>query len=210
MNWVPNVPVTNTSPNPWKTWHSLALRHAENISAHRYARVTDVSGLASPSKKYYFRSVRRLWWCCIIMDRLSPLCTRFRPQITPDSSTLETYVPLGFNDFQSEIHRSRVFTPAIKLRHIDLFSKFLELILILTDVLAIAFPFEFQVEISPESTATSNAQVQKCRRLLVAWYKSTTVDFPILDCQDQARCVDSTDPSNSIILHTNLMYIYYQ
>ncbi|RFN48881.1 hypothetical protein FIE12Z_6936 [Fusarium flagelliforme] len=190
MNWVPNVPVTNTSPNPWKTWHSLALRHAENISAHR--------------------SVRRLWWCCIIMDRLSPLCTRFHPQITPDSSTLENYVPLGFNDFQSEIHRSRVFTPAIKRRHIDLFSKFLELILILTDVLAIAFPYESKVEISPESTATSDAQLQKCRRLLVAWYKSTTVDFPILDCQDQDRCVDSTDPSNSVILHTNLMYIYYQ
>lgn len=144
------------------------------------------------------------------MDRLSPLCTKFRPQITLDPSTLETYVPLGFNDFQSEIHRSRVFTPAIKRRHIDLFSKFLELILILTDVVAIAFPFESKVEISPESTASSDDQVQKSRRSLSAWYKSTTIDFPVLDCQDQDRCVDSPELNNSVILHTNLMYIYYQ
>ncbi|KAK2923095.1 hypothetical protein FoTM2_017337 [Fusarium oxysporum f. sp. vasinfectum] len=209
MNWVPNVPV-NTSPNPWKTWHSLALRHAENISAHRYATVSDVSSLASPAQKRYFRSVRRLWWCCIIMDRLSPLCTRFRPQITPDSFALDTYVPLGFNDFQTEIHRSRVFAPAIKRRHIDLFAKFLELILVLTDVLSIAFPFESKVEISPESALGSDAQVQKCRRSLAAWYESATVDFPLFDGQERDRRIDKRDLVNSVILYTNLMYIYYQ
>ncbi|KAL5585813.1 hypothetical protein FOVSG1_013505 [Fusarium oxysporum f. sp. vasinfectum] len=208
MNWVPNVPV-NTSPNPWKTWHSLALRHAENISAHRYATVSDVSSLASPAQKRYFRSIRRLWWCCIIMDRLSPLCTRFRPQITPDSFALDTYVPLGFNDFQTEIHRSRVFAPAIKRRHIDLFAKFLELILVLTDVLSIAFPFESKVEISPESALGSDAQVQKCRRSLAAWYESATADFPLFDGQERDRRIDKRDPINSVILYTNLMYIYY-
>lgn len=209
MNWVPKFPV-NTSPNPWKTWHGLALRHADNISAHRYARVADVSILVSPSQKRYFRSVRRLWWCCIIMDRLSPLCTRFRPQLTPDLLALETYVPLGFHDFQTEIHRSRVFAPAIKRRHIDLFAKFLELIVILTDVLAIAFPYESKVEISPESALGSDAQIQKCRRSLAAWYESTTIDFPLFDGQDQDLHTDARDPSNSRILYTNLMYIYYQ
>ncbi|KAH7256021.1 hypothetical protein BKA59DRAFT_67350 [Fusarium tricinctum] len=208
MNWVPNFPV-HTSPNPWKTWHGLAFRHADNISAHRYARVADVPVSTSPSQKRYFRSVRRLWWCCIIMDRLSPLCTRFRPQLTPESLALDTYVPLGFNDFQTEIHRSRVFAPAIKRRHIEVFSKFLELILVLTDVLAIAFPYESKVEISPESAMGSDAQVQKCRRSLAAWYKSATIDFPLFDGHDRDRRSDTRDPSNSVILYTNLMYIYY-
>jgi hypothetical protein len=123
---------------------------------------------------------------------------------------LETYVPLGFNDFQTEIHRSRVFTPAIKRRHIDLFAKFLELILVLTDVLAIAFPYESKVEISPESALGSDAQVQKCRRSLAAWYESATIGFPLFDGQDRDRHVDARDPSKSVILYTNLMYIYYQ
>lgn len=209
MNWVPNLPV-HTSPNPWKTWHGLAFRHADNISAHRYARAADVSISASPSQKRYFRSVRRLWWCCIIMDRLSPLCTRFRPQLTPESLALDTYVPLGLNDFQTEIHRSRVFAPAIKRRHIDLFSKLLELILILTDILAIAFPYESKVDITPESALGSDAQVQKSRRSLAAWYESATINFPLFDGQDRDRRFDTRDPSNSVILYTNLMYIYYQ
>jgi hypothetical protein len=123
---------------------------------------------------------------------------------------LETYVPLGFNDFQTEIHRSRVFAPAIKRRHIDLFAKFLELILVLTDVLAIAFPYESKVEISPESALGSDAQVQKCRRSLAAWYESATIGFPLFDGQDRDRHVDARDPSKSVILYTNLMYIYYQ
>ncbi|KAG5655184.1 hypothetical protein KAF25_001957 [Fusarium avenaceum] len=208
MNWVPNFPV-HTSPNPWKTWHGLAFLHADNISAHRYARAADVSISASPSQKRYFRSVRRLWWCCIIMDRLSPLCTRFRPQLTPESLALDTYVPLGLNDFQTEIHRSRVFAPAIKRRHIDLFSKLLELILILTDILAIAFPYESKVDITPESALGSDAQVQKSRRSLAAWYESATINFPLFDGQDRDRRFDTRDPSNSVILYTNLMYIYY-
>jgi hypothetical protein len=123
---------------------------------------------------------------------------------------LDTYVPLSFNDFQTEIHRSRVFAPAIKRRHIEVFSKFLELILVLTDVLAIAFPYESKVEISPESAMGSDAQVQKCRRSLAAWYKSATIDFPLFDGHDRDRRSDTRDPSNSVILYTNLMYIYYQ
>ncbi|GKU09138.1 unnamed protein product [Fusarium langsethiae] len=76
------------------------------------------------------------------------------------------------------------------------------------DVLAIAFPFESKVEISPESALGSDAQVQKCRRSLAAWYESATIDFPLFDGQDRDH-VDTRDPANSVILYTNLMYIYY-
>ncbi|KAH7370684.1 hypothetical protein BKA65DRAFT_489037 [Rhexocercosporidium sp. MPI-PUGE-AT-0058] len=208
MSWVPNIPA-NTSPNPWRNWHRLALHHAEYINAHRYGTVADLSNLASSAQKHYFRSVRRLWWCCIILDRVSPLCTRFRLQITPDLFDLDAYVPLGFNDLQTEIHRSRVFAPAIKRRHVILFAKFLDLVLILTDVLSIAFPFESKVEIKPETTQGSDTQIQKCWRLLGAWYESATVDFPLFDGQDRERHIDTRDPANSIVLYTNLMYIYY-
>jgi hypothetical protein len=208
MNWVPSSSV-NTSPSPWKTWLGRALGHAEYINAHRYGKMADMSSLASPAQKRYFRYVRRLWWCCIIMDRLSSLATRFRLQITPDLFPLDAYVPLGFNDFQTEIHRSRVYAPAIKRRHVTLFAKFLDLVLILTDVLSIAFPFESKVEISPEATHGSDAQVQKCRRLLGAWYESATFEHPLFDGQERERHADPGDPANSIIVFTNLMYIYY-
>lgn len=209
MSWVPNCPV-KASPDPWKTWHCLALRHAERIHAHRYGKVIDESDMAFSAQKRYSRSVRRLWWCCIILDRLSPLCTRFRLQITPDLFDLDTYVPLGFNDLQTETHRSRVFAPEIKHRHIILFVKFLDLILILTDVLSIAFPFESKVELRSGTTQGSDAQIRKCRRLLRAWYESAIIDFPLFDGQHPEQHVDTMDPANSTILYTNLMYIYYQ
>lgn len=209
MNWVPNCPVKG-SPDPWKTWNCLALRHAECINAHRYGGVVDESNLASSAQKRYSRSIRRLWWCCIIFDRLSSLCTRFRLQITPDLFDLDAYVPLGFNDLQTEIHRSTVFAPEIKRRHIILFAKFLDSILILTDILSIAFPFESKVELRPGTTQGSDAQIEKCRRLLRAWYESATFQFPLFDGQHPERHIDTMDPANSIILYTNLMYIYYQ
>ncbi|KAH7139733.1 hypothetical protein B0J13DRAFT_447921 [Dactylonectria estremocensis] len=205
MGWVPQS-VSTTSPSPFKAWLSLAIQHAKHINSDRYAETGDTPATILPAQKRQCKALRRLWWCCIILDRLSPLCTRFRHQITHDRFDIQHCVPLGFADLQSEVHRSRIFSPATKRRHILLFSRFLKLIIIFTDVLSIAFPLESTAQSDTVSAKHREAHLDKCDSLLNGWYKTASVEFPP-DSNCQHHPVDLS--TKSIILHTNLMYIYY-
>ncbi|KAH7305444.1 fungal-specific transcription factor domain-containing protein [Stachybotrys elegans] len=208
MGWVPNSP-SNTSPVPWRTWLNQALYHAKLISAHRHGAIGEAMTWAHSTEKPPAATLRRLWWCCIILDRISPLCTRFRLQITPEIFDFETCVPLGFSDLQGEIYRSKVFAPATKRRLIEIFTKFMDLLMILTEVLPIAFPFEAKLEASPGSTKDEEDTILTCREQLANWYEAVNTDFPAVTGHQPYQEASVVDPINSAVLYTNLMYIYY-
>ncbi|KAF5584565.1 cutinase transcription factor 1 beta [Fusarium pseudoanthophilum] len=202
MNWVPESPTT-TSPVPYRTWLSLAIHHAKLINAHRHAGICDVGTTANEPRS---KTLRRLWWCCIICDRLSSLACRFRLQITPDMLDMENCVPLGFADLQSEIHRSNVLSPATKRQLISLFSKTLSLLMLLTEIIPVAYPFETRLESSPDFSAQEEENIRMSCDLLEEWYDTTKAEFPPFHKPIAAEGSDSAD---SIAVHTNLMYIYY-
>ncbi|KAF5674615.1 cutinase transcription factor 1 beta [Fusarium circinatum] len=202
MSWVPESPTT-TSPVPYRTWLSLGIHHAKLINAHRHAGICDVGTTANEPRS---RTLRRLWWCCIICDRLSSLACRFRLQITPDMLDMENFVPLGFADLQSEIHRSNVFSPATKRQLISLFSKNLSLLMILTEVIPVAYPFETRLESSPDFSVQEEENISKSCDLLEEWYKSAKAEFPPLH---KPIAIEEDDSATSIAVHTNLLYIYY-
>ncbi|KAF5712449.1 cutinase transcription factor 1 beta [Fusarium globosum] len=202
MNWVPESPTT-TSPVPYRTWLSLAIHHAKLINAHRHAGICDIGTTAHEPRS---KTLRRLWWCCIICDRLSSLACRFRLQITPDMLDMENCIPLGFADLQSEIHRSNVFSPATKRQHISLFSKNLSLLMLLTEIIPVAYPFETHLESSPDSSAQEEENIRKSCDLLEEWYNTAKAEFPPFH---QPIAAEESDSVNSIAVHTNLMYIYY-
>ncbi|ENH68122.1 Cutinase transcription factor 1 beta, partial [Fusarium oxysporum f. sp. cubense race 1] len=203
MNWVPESPAT-TSPVPYRTWLSLAIHHAKLVNAHRHAGICDVGTTANEPRS---RTLRRLWWCCIICDRLSSLTCRFRLQITPDMLDMENCVPLGFADLQSEIHRSNVFSPATKRQLISLFSKYLGLLMLLTELIPVAYPFETRLESSPDFSVKEEENIRKSCDLLDEWYDTTKAEFPPFH---QLKAAEESDSVNSVAVHTNLMYIYYQ
>ncbi|KAF5250697.1 hypothetical protein FANTH_4140 [Fusarium anthophilum] len=202
MSWVPESPTT-TSPVPYRTWLSLGIHHAKLIKAYRHAGICDVGTTANEPRS---RTLRRLWWCCIICDRLSSLACRFRLQITPDMLDMENFVPLGFADLQSEIHRSNVFSPATKRQLISLFSKNLSLLMILTEVIPVAYPFETRLESSPDFSVQEEEDISKSCDLLEEWYNSAKAEFPPLH---KPIAIEEDDSATSIAVHTNLMYIYY-
>ncbi|KAG9503466.1 hypothetical protein J7337_006311 [Fusarium musae] len=174
MNWVPESP-TITAPVPYRTWLSLAIHHAKLINAHRHAGICDVGTSANEPRS---KTLRRLWWCCIICDRLSSLACRFHLQITPDMLDMENCVPLGFADLQSEIHRSNVLSPATKRQLISLFSKALSLLMLLTEIIPVAYPFETQLESSPDFSVQEEEKVRKSCDLLEEWYNTAKSEFP--------------------------------
>lgn len=106
------------------------------------------------------------------------------------------------------MYRSSIFTPATKRRHIALFSKFLEFIVILTDVLTLVFPFEDSVMSKWESQQSDHAVVKRSDALLKDWYARASAQFPPND-DSQTQRPGKRERDKSVVLHTQLMYIYY-
>ncbi|KAF5668793.1 cutinase transcription factor 1 beta [Fusarium denticulatum] len=199
MNWVPESPTT-TSPVPYRTWLSLAIHHAKLINANRHAGICDV---ATSTNEPRSKTLRRLWWCCIICDRLSSLACRFCLQITPDMLDMKNFVPLGFADLQSEIHRSNVFSPETKLQLISLFSKTLGLLMLLMEIIPVAYLFETRLESSPDFSAQEEGNIRRSCDLLEEWYNTAKAKFPPFH---KANAAEESESANSIAVHTNLIF----
>ncbi|KAI7762207.1 hypothetical protein LZL87_006602 [Fusarium oxysporum] len=206
MGW---VPPSNTTLNPYKTWLSLAIQHARSINADRYTGVPELIEMSSTKQRKYQNSLHRLWWCCVIMDRISPLCTRFSLHITHDRFDFKNTIPLGAEHLQDDIYRSSVFTPATKRRQIGIFSKFLELMILLTDVLTLTYPFEDSVKSKSRFAEDEDLAFEKCEASLKAWYVRVSAQFPPFENEPKTSYGKSNDQDKSIVLQTNLMYIYY-
>ncbi|KAF5621927.1 cutinase transcription factor 1 beta [Fusarium sp. NRRL 52700] len=206
MGW---VPPSNTTLNPYKTWLSLAIQHARSINADRYTEEPQMIEMTSTKQLKYQNCLHRLWWCCVIMDRISPLCTRYSLNITHDRFDFKNAIPLGAEHLQDDIYRSSVFTPAIKRRQIGIFSKFLELVILLTDVLTLVYPFEDSVKSKSQSAEDGDLTFEKCEAALKAWYLRVSAQFPPFENTPKDLCGKGNDQDKSIVLQTNLMYIYY-
>lgn len=210
MGWVPNSTTTShPSPNPFRMWLSRALHHAKHINAHRHRGIDEEATWTHSTERPSAATLRRLWWCCIILDRISPLCARFQLQITSDLLDTDTSVPLGFRDLQGEIYRSKVFVPATKRRLIGIFTKLMDLLMLLTDVLPIAFPFEARPNTDSGLRENEQSKILHCLKKLANWYEAANTEFPVFHGSQAREYASVDDPAKCTILYTNLMYVYY-
>lgn len=207
MGW---VPPSNAALSPHKTWLSRAIQHARSCNADRHAEVFELPMSATPAERKHHNDLRRLWWCCVILDRISPLCTRFSLHITHDRFDFKYSARLGTADLQDEIYRSSIFTPATKRRLIALFSTYLEFAIILTDVLSLTFLFEDSVRSPGESLEDEDINITKCDASLKTWYARAAAEYPPCEGDYQDLPDKKQGGAQAMILFTNLMYIYYQ
>lgn len=127
-------------------------------------------------------------------------------QITHDHFEIRNCLATCQADLEDEVYRSEVYDSATKRRLIALFSRFSELLVILTDVLPLTFPFEESVVSKRRSGEADRLTLAKCDTALRAWYERTTAQFPPRDNGGDI----AEDSENSIILQTNMVLIYYQ
>ena len=196
--------------NPYKTQLGRAIQHARSINADYYIEIFDLPILATPANRKYHNALRRLQQYCVILDRVSPLCTRFSLYITHNYFNFKYSITLGIVDLQDEIYRLSVFTLAIKRCLVALFSRFLEFIILLTDMLTLAFPFEDSVKFPQGPLEDREISIAKCDALLKDWYVRATAQFPPYEDKHKNQPGKNNEGTGSIVLHTNLMYIYYQ
>ncbi|KAL2755720.1 hypothetical protein ACRALDRAFT_1082152 [Sodiomyces alcalophilus JCM 7366] len=163
-------------------------------------------------------TLKRLWWCCIIRDRVMGLGMRrplhlTRAHFDPDAAP--NCPALGVPDLADEISRSRVYPPATKRSLAEVLEQLVELCVVLTDVLVLVFPLDDSPGWGREMRAEERARVRDGKIALRRWYKDVTLRFPMGGGRDASRNAGgrggrgSEFQHDSVILYTNLMYMYY-
>ncbi|KAK2043777.1 fungal-specific transcription factor domain-containing protein [Colletotrichum somersetense] len=185
-------------------WLIIAIRNAKMVEAHHYA----IRTTTAPKKR---NLLKRLWWCCIIRDRIVGLGLRRSLQITRSHFSFDSNEALGFSDLADELDRSRVYNPGTKRCLAEILEQLVGLCVVLTDILILVFPLDDRPGWGREMRAEEQEKVHVCKAALRKWYKAAALRFPMFGGGSVARM---KSPGNefqhdSVILYTNLMYMYY-
>lgn len=178
-------------------WVNVGIRFAKDANAHRYNSLPDLSPRQQNIRK-------RLWWCCILRDRILPLGVRRPLIISSEHFDFNSNRPLCAEDLAQEVDHSRVYDSATKRALAELLAILCELAVMLTDIITIVYPVnEIPIGSMTEMVLSRfRVRIERCKADLAQWYDSASVRFPT-----PAGLGDSND---SLILFTNLMYLYYQ
>ncbi|EXA32093.1 hypothetical protein FOVG_16670 [Fusarium oxysporum f. sp. pisi HDV247] len=189
-----NVPHKTSTP-----WLSIAIEHARKADAHRYQDICSMPGRQAVLK--------RLWWCCIVRDRVFGLMTRRGCQICSSQFDLDRASPLGLFDLADEFHRSKVHDLGTKVHLARLFELVVELCIVFTDILPLASPLEERV-----GKGVPHSQdwgyIGDCRMALRQWHRKATQRLPMFD-SPEAMTSHDYGQHDSIILYTTLLRMYY-
>ncbi|KAL0768881.1 hypothetical protein CaCOL14_008189 [Colletotrichum acutatum] len=183
---MPNIP-----------WLSIAIHHARDAEAHKYHEF-DVN-----SEEHAVR--KRLWWGCIIRDRILALGMRRAMLLTPKQSTIVGNVPLSQFDLANEATQSLVYDFETKVLLGDILGLLVELCIILTDILDLAFPIEDCLKLSRTNVETRR-RIQNCQNALVGWRREATIR---LLNKSQTSQICRSEQEGSLVLFANLLWMYY-
>lgn len=185
------------------TWLVLAIQHAKDAGAHRYASVP-----ASYSARRNGQ-LKRLWWCCIIRDRILSLGLRRELQITRSTFDFDSSPALDVHDLSGETHQSRVYDAETKTTLIQLAAYFFRLCVILTDLLSLTPQPEDGRVLNTELQGDRGAQlIQKLKLDLAAWYTGARRLMPASEVflgDSQSPCAKQ----RTVYLHTHTLRLYY-
>lgn len=174
-------------------WLMIAIENAKKVQADR---CSDLSQVDSANLDQHSK-LRRLWWCCIIRDRILSLGLRRSIQVMPAHFDFRKNMDLGCSELQAEIQRSRVHSEDAKQGLSTVIKHIVKLAIVLTDILLLVFPLNNTID----SSKDIQKQLQGCNEALSEWYGGT----PFHGSNGEAI---ATDPS--VLLNVTLMYTYYQ
>ncbi|KAL5340706.1 fungal-specific transcription factor domain-containing protein [Aspergillus crustosus] len=171
-------------------WLRIAIRHAKKERAHLYYHL-------QPNRKT--TDLKRLWWCCIIRDRIISLGMRRPIQITRDEFDFRQLGP-SFQDLEDECLNSEVYTPDTKIALCRVLSSLCHLVVAVTDLIMLVYPL---TQSMPYSLADRRAQLNRLEE----------TKFALLEWE--FTWVANPDGKEfyihpSLTLYTNLCAIYFQ
>ncbi|TFB00506.1 hypothetical protein CCMA1212_007793 [Trichoderma ghanense] len=184
-------PTTSDTTNTY--WMVNAVHYARCARADQYHTLSD----GNPRKLH----LKRLWWACILRDRILSLSLRRPLNIGCDEFDF-SLSGLSLADFADEIEVSTVYDRPTKQILAHMMAAFCELIIPLNKALTILHPA------AGPKTVTSETDIQKetdaCAetlRLLDVWYQKTRERFEIY--------TPSIGVHKSLTMFTKMTFIYY-
>lgn len=203
-------PSSTRKPNT--SWLSLAIQHAKAAEAHHYAAMPTFSATTHPMQRRKQKTLKKVWWCCIIRDRTLGLLMRRPIQITRDHFDFGSSRILGPSDLEDEFDKSKVYSKQTKRSLAEILAQTIQLYVLLTDILMVAFPLDDVPGWGREVRHHDSDRMRECKASLKKWHSSSLLKFPL-----SKSAQGSTNGSNSsrefrhdsAILYTNLMYMYY-
>ncbi|KAF5026983.1 hypothetical protein F66182_1013 [Fusarium sp. NRRL 66182] len=185
------TPPFKADSRPNTMWLMAAIENAKDCQANFHSDVSNPSSLSVGEQS----SLRRLWWCCIIRDRILPLGLRRCIHITRAHFDFEKNMSLGSTELQAEIQRSKTYCDDTKKSLSTIIDQVVKLSVILTDILLLAFPIS-----STEQSEDAPAQISKCKQALADWY---------VNGSSYGMVGNTLMADRSVFLHNNLMHTYY-
>lgn len=191
-------------------WLGIALHYARDAGAHRYSSLLSNASQLSPKQEKLCGVLKRLWWCCVIRDRLMPLTSRRTIKITHANFNFSGNAVLAGADLLEEVDKSRVYDTSTKRFLAEIMAKLVELCVILTEVLTLTFPMYDNALRTSTHPATEESRIGECRMALRRWY-STVLRLRSAQGRDVVKEAETAgSPKNSIVLFLNLLEMYYQ
>ncbi|KLP20386.1 cutinase transcription factor 1 beta [Fusarium fujikuroi] len=185
-------------------WLGIAISYARVAKAHCYSSLRPNKDTEVAKVQKLRNTLKRLWWCCIICDRLLPLTSRQSIKITPSNFSFSCS-KLGSADLCDELYNFDVYDSTTKTLHAELLSRLVDLCVVLTDVLTVTSVLYN----NPSWMLSGRMEVGKdaslCQMELCRWYSSWSETKTTLD----ERMAEEISPSSSIILFKNLIEMYY-
>ncbi|XXH02568.1 hypothetical protein Hte_008945 [Hypoxylon texense] len=208
--WATNWSLASKKLN--STWLGIAIQNAKSSDAHLYAIKPTFSAATDPVQHKKQNILKRLWWCCIIRDRILALGVRRSLQISRAHFDLEANTGLGYTDLADEVDRSKVYNAETKRCLIEIFVQLGELCSALTDLVTLVFPLDDVPGWDRQLGSEGPTKLKECKAALRSWYKGAALRFPMFGGGSTPRMTTANSKQfqhDSVILYTNLMYMHY-
>ncbi|OBT51741.1 hypothetical protein VE04_09296 [Pseudogymnoascus sp. 24MN13] len=175
-------------------WLRIAIQSARADHAHHYDNDKSLTGYKRQMKK-------RLWWCCILRDRIMPLGLRRPLQITGNHLN-SAGQGLTEEDFDEDIGKSEVYDTETQHLLAKILVAQCKLAIEMTDVITMVYPADaanLVIAACEEDFNRISVETEKVKMKLIDWYE--TVDQWISTVLGKSHA--------SVLLYASLLYIYY-
>ncbi|KAK2678755.1 hypothetical protein RAB80_003936 [Fusarium oxysporum f. sp. vasinfectum] len=204
--WSSSLNSSEKQPN--SIWLGRAINHAKALGADKCADVPKGVGHASSQQRLHDNRLRRIWWCCIIRDRIISLCVRRHLQISRDHLDNHATTTISYDTLSGQNDRSHVYDVDTKSSLITLMLTLTDLCLCLSDILTVVHPAkDFTVSDARDSTRRI-LQIYECKKGLENWCAKAVAASSIMAITEQdGHQVDM--PKSSVLMFANMIWIYY-
>ncbi|KFY50176.1 hypothetical protein V496_09537 [Pseudogymnoascus sp. VKM F-4515 (FW-2607)] len=187
----PHEQQSNTS------WLSTAIEYARADNAHLYNRLPGLTSRQMSTKK-------RLWWCCVLRDRIIALGVRRPLQITSDHFDFSQDAVVEA-DFSGEVEQSQVYDAETKLLLANIFIVQCHFALAVTSTIMAIYPLNgvvIPVLPTPARISELHIQMEEGKNDLKKWME-------IFKDRLTRGSSKSAALHNSVTLFTDVTNIYY-